>query len=79
MKLKIVKNNKVKRLPKEKSTVKAALLRAIDDARTDKWDKVFIVGGRKDGTKYSTRHTSNSDLELLGLIEIAKSIIYKDA
>lgn len=78
MKPKLARNNKVKKLPKEKSTVKAALLRAIDDARNAKWDKVFIIGGGKDNTRYTVRHTSNTDLELLGLIEIGKSIIYRD-
>lgn len=77
MKPKIINNNKVKKLPKEKATVKAALLRAMDDAQKDSWDKVFIIGASKN-SKFTARHTATKDIELLGLVEIGKSIIYKD-
>lgn len=77
MKPKLVRDRKVQKLSREKSTVKAALQRALDDSHKEGWKTVFIVGGSKE-TGYRTRHTATPDIELLGLIEIGKSIIYKD-
>jgi len=75
-KLKLASNNKVKKLPRERNTVKAALLRAMDDAQKDEWKKVIIVGISK--TKTAIRHTTENDMTLLGLLETGKQLIYRD-
>jgi hypothetical protein len=77
MKIKIASDNRVKKLPREKSTVKAALLRAFDDAQKDAWKKCIVVGKRKDNT-YGIRHTCEADDVLLGMLAIAEHIITRD-
>lgn len=74
--IKIAKINKVKKLPKEKGTVKGALLRAMDDARKEKWSKVIIFGVGE--TKNRLRHSAEFDFTLLGMLDSAKDMILHD-
>lgn len=72
--MEIVKNTKVVKLSKEKSTVRGALQRALDDSHREGWKKVIIIGNYETNG-YRLRHTKEADHVLLGLLEMGKGMI----
>jgi len=75
--LKIVKNVKIAKLSRERSTVRGALQRGLDDSYKNGWKRVLIIGQTHDG-RVSLHHTEEADEILLGLLDKGKLAIYKE-
>ena len=74
--VKLAKNSRIARFPSQSGSVKAAMERAINKAKEQKWSKVVVIGQGKNGGHFF--HSRMNTHDLIGFMEDVRYLVMRD-